>query len=38
LDPAVRPGYLGWDWPTPWRAMRINEILRADARMTPEKM
>ena len=38
IDPAVRPGYLGWDWPTPWRAMRINEILRADAAMTPEKM
>lgn len=38
LDPAVRPGYLGWDWPTPWRAMRINSILRADAAMTPDKM
>ncbi len=38
LDPAVRPEYLGWDWPTPWRAMRINEILRGDAAMTPEKM
>lgn len=38
LDPIVRPGYLGWDWPTPWRAMRINEILRGDAQMTPEKM
>jgi penicillin amidase len=38
VDPSVRPGYLGWDWPTPWRAMRINQILRADAAMTPEKM
>ena len=38
LDPATDPTYLGWDWPTPWRAMRINEILRADAAMTPEKM
>ena len=38
VDPSVRPGYLGWDWPSPWRAMRINEILRADDRMTPEKM
>jgi penicillin amidase len=38
LDPSVRPRYLGWDWPTPWRAMRINEILRADAGMTPDKM
>lgn len=38
IDPAVRPGYLGWDWPTPWRAMRINSILRADSAMTPDKM
>ncbi len=38
IDPAVRPGYLGWDWPTPWRAMRINRLLREDARMTPETM
>jgi len=38
IDPAVQPRYLGWDWPTPWRAMRINQILRADAGMTPEKM
>jgi len=38
VDPAVHPGYLGWDWPTPWRALRINQILRADAAMTPEKM
>ena len=38
IDPAVRADYLGWGWPTPWRAMRINEILRADAAMTPEKM
>ncbi len=38
IDPAVRANYLGWDWPTPWRALRINEILRADAAMTPEKM
>ena len=38
LDPSVRPGYLGWDWPPPWRAMRINEILRADGAMTPDKM
>ena len=37
-DPTVAPGYLGWDWPTPWRAIRINEILRADAAMTPAKM
>lgn len=38
IDPAVRADYLGWSWPSPWRALRINEILRADAAMTPEKM
>ena len=38
LDPAVRKGYLGWSWPSPWRAMRINRILRSDSAMTPEKM
>src|SRR5690606_11371048 len=38
LDPAVRPGYLGWNWPPPWRAIRINTILRGDSAMTPDKM
>lgn len=38
MDPEVAPGYLGWDWPTPWRALRINEILRANAAMTPATM
>jgi penicillin amidase len=38
LDPAVRPGYLGWNWPPPWRAIRINTILRGNSAMTPEKM
>jgi penicillin G amidase len=38
LDPAVRPGYLGWNWPAPWRALRINRILRSDSAMTPERM
>lgn len=38
LDPSVRPGYLGWNWPAPWRALRINEILREERAMTPEKM
>jgi len=37
-DPRVDPRYLGWDWPSPWRAMRINEMLRADSAMTPDKM
>lgn len=38
LDPAVRPGYLGWNWPAPWRAVRINELLRDERAMTPERM
>jgi penicillin amidase len=37
-DPRVDPRYLGWDWPSPWRAMRINEVLRGDSAMTPDKM
>ncbi|MDA1082109.1 MAG: penicillin acylase family protein [Gemmatimonadetes bacterium] len=37
-DPRVDPRYLGWDWPSPWRAMRINEMLRADSAVTPDKM
>lgn len=38
LDPALRPGYHGSDWPSPWRAMRINRLLRENARVTPEDM
>ena len=37
-DPRVDPRYLGWDWPSPWRAMRINEMLRADSAVTPDAM
>ena len=37
-DPKVDAGYLGWDWPTPWRAMRINALLRADSQVTPDAM
>lgn len=37
-DPRVDPRYLGWDWPSPWRAMRINEMLRADSAVTPDRM
>ena len=37
-DPRVDPGYLGFDWPSPWRAMRINEMLRADSAVTPDAM
>ncbi|HVT38283.1 MAG TPA: penicillin acylase family protein [Gemmatimonadaceae bacterium] len=37
-DPRVDPRYLGWDWPAPWRAMRINALLRADSAVTPDAM
>jgi penicillin amidase len=37
-DPARRARYLGFDWPAPWRAMRINELLRADSAVTPDAM
>jgi len=37
-DPRVDPRYLGWDWPSPWRAMRINQMLREDSAVTPDKM
>jgi penicillin amidase len=38
LDPRVRSRYLGADWPPPWRALRINALLRADSSVTPETM
>lgn len=38
VDPNVDPGYLGADWYSPWRAMRINTLLRSAAPMTPELM
>ena len=37
-DPRVDPRYFGWDWPDPWRAMRINALLRADSAVTPDDM
>ena len=37
-DPKVDPRYFGWDWPVPWRAMRINALLRADSAVTPDAM
>jgi penicillin amidase len=38
VDPAVDPTYFGANWPTPWRAMRINTLLRGDSSLTPEAM
>jgi penicillin amidase len=37
-DPAIDPFYLGADWYSPWRAMRINALLRADSSVTPDEM
>lgn len=36
VDPQMDAAYLGADWPSPWRAMRINELLRADSAVTPD--
>ena len=38
IDPAVNPRYLGADWYPPWRAMRINQLLRADSSVTVDAM
>jgi penicillin amidase len=38
LDPRVDETYLGADWPAPWRAVRINQLLAADSSVTPEAM
>ncbi len=38
VDPRVEPVYLGADWYSPWRAMRINALLRADSAVTPDAM
>jgi penicillin amidase len=38
VDPRVDSTYLGSHWYSPWRAMRINALLRADSGVTPEAM
>jgi penicillin amidase len=38
VDPRVNPKYLGANWYTPWRAIRINQLLRADSQVTPDAM
>ena len=38
FDPAVVPRYIGSNWPDPWRALRINELLRADDKVTPDRV
>lgn len=38
VDPAQNAAYLGADWPAPWRAVHINELLRGDSAVTPDAM
>ena len=38
VDPRINPRYLGADWYTPARALRINALLRADSAVTPDAM
>lgn len=38
IDPRVQPRYLGTDWERPWRAMRINTLLRENSAVTTEDM
>ncbi len=38
FDPAIVSRYIGANWPDPWRAVRINEILRADSTVTMDKV
>lgn len=37
-DPAHYTDYLGNEWPSPWRAMRINTLLRGDSAVTVDAM
>lgn len=38
LDPLVDATYFGSDWYSPWRAMRINALLRRDSSVTLDDM
>jgi penicillin amidase len=38
VDPLMNPSYLGAHWYSPWRALRINALLRADATVTPDEL
>lgn len=38
IDPLVDSRYLGANWPSPWRAIRINQLLGADSAVTPDEM
>jgi penicillin amidase len=36
MDPRTEPRYMGSDWERPWRAIRINELLRQTELATPD--
>ncbi len=38
VDPRREPGYLGINWVSPWRAMRINQLLRENSAVTVDAM
>tara|TARA_B110000116_G_scaffold227981_1_gene209164 strand:- start:1967 stop:4441 length:2475 start_codon:yes stop_codon:yes gene_type:complete len=38
VDPILYESYIGSDWPPPWRAMRINQLLRSDPTYTLEDL
>jgi penicillin amidase len=38
VDPRQNGAYMGSAWYSPWRAMRINSLLRADSSVTPDDM
>jgi penicillin amidase len=38
VDPRVNPSYMGSDWYSPWRAIRIDNLLRADSAVTADAM
>jgi penicillin amidase len=38
VDPRADSTYLGSHWYSPWRAIRINALLRGDSSVTPEAM
>jgi penicillin G amidase len=38
VDPRQNSAFMGSSWYSPWRAMRINKLLRADSTVTPDDM
>lgn len=38
IDPRANATFLGADWYSPWRAIRINELLRGNESVTPDDM